>query len=53
MAREQENIERKQYTCRWCGWVWYSSLKNKEPKVCAKCHVDWRKEKLKNEKNTN
>ena len=39
-------MKRKHYVCKWCGWEWFSSpkaLKGKEPKVCTRCHVNWRK----------
>ncbi len=41
-------MKRKSYECKWCCWIWFSnpkSLKGREPKVCPKCHNDWRKVK--------
>lgn len=42
------SVNRKQYKCSYCGWIWFSRpnmLKNKIPKVCPHCHNDWRKRK--------
>jgi len=36
---------RKKYKCKFCGWEWFTNLKGKDPKVCPKCHNDWRKKR--------
>jgi len=31
--------KRTQLTCKRCGYIWVSSIL---PKVCPKCHLNWR-----------
>lgn len=32
-------MTRKQLNCKRCNYIWLSSI---DPKVCPKCHLDWR-----------
>jgi len=42
--------KRKQFECLFCGWTWFSNKNVRtEPKVCPKCHNNWRKSKTENE----
>ena len=31
--------QRTKYKCKFCGYIWLSRI---EPKVCPRCHNDWR-----------
>ena len=36
---------RKQFKCKFCNWVFLSKIIN-GPKVCPKCHNNWRKKRI-------
>jgi rubrerythrin len=38
-------MERNEFLCKHCGHVWLSKI---EPKVCPRCHNDWRKPRTQN-----